>query len=348
MESAEGIPDILFLVLHESGVIIYTYPELGREQYIISSLLSATIALGEQISRGGEVAKMNIGDRVIITIKEDDIIYSLVLSREIEGLDKLLFSLVEIVKKDFPAEIVDGIVRSRDDTLGLTEQIESTINLFIRAIRLEKKEHIEVGLPFTDVYRIIGGNKLTKIFRCLVANKNIIVVGYDPISISKVLHVIPSIWPRQIEVIMAEEKMDISKIAPKDVPIVVICKRGMEKEIAEKIGNVTIIDFDVAHKKYKRDLISKKLEDALKLESEESKFLSIRNELHSLTSIIDDIRKILSESKGEITMEELKKKLEKNHPPEKIDYVLRVIEEEKSELLSRIKTPGKVLEEIFF
>jgi len=75
----------------------------------------------------------------------------------------------------------------------------------------------------------------------------------------------------------------------------------------------------------------------------------VKNELMSLISIVDDLRRILkSAGKEEITIDQLKTELYKKHPGEKVDYILRVLQEEKSHLIDSVKTPEKVLDEIFF
>ncbi len=346
----QEIPNIIFLVLHESGIIVYSYPNLGKEQYLLSSLISATMAIGEQISnREGEIASVTIGDRTVLAIRENDIIYALITTKHYAQMNKLLFLMIEETKKNFPAKIVDGIVRSKADTTLLDTRIESLITMHSKVLELEKRKPIETAeIPLTDVHRILGEYKFAKILRGLIADKNIIIMGYDPISIAKIIHTIIGLFPRPISFLTIEET-ELNRLNQVHPPAVIICRRGLEKKIVEKIGDTIILDFDKPIKKLKGDKLCDVLTQALRLEREESKVLMVKNELMSLISIVDDLRRILkSAGKEEITIDQLKTELYKKHPGEKVDYILRVLQEEKSHLIDSVKTPEKVLDEIFF
>jgi len=348
-ESMSGLPDTFFLVLHESGIIIYTYPDLGKEQYLISSLISATMALGDRVSgREGEIASVKIGDRTILAVKEKDIIYSLITTKKIVGAEKLLFSLVEETKKNFPVEIVDGVVRSKMDTAMLDTRISSLILLHIRVTEVARgEERREIHIPLPDAYKIIGAKRFVKILRLLIAGKNIIIAGYDPISIAKVLFIINNLYPRPIQILTMDEE-GINKLSSLGAQSIIIVRRGLEEKLASKLENYSILDFDKPLGKIKRDKLYEALDRILALGSEESRILAIKNELMSLVSIIEDMESILEKEERKLTLEELKKRLSKRHPADKVDYILRVLQDEKSRLLKQIKTPEKVLEEIFF
>ncbi|MEX0567956.1 MAG: hypothetical protein Q6363_002210, partial [Candidatus Njordarchaeota archaeon] len=166
------LPDILFIILHESGIVIYTYPPIKEQQYILSSLISAIFALSSQLSKKErDIVKMNISGRTLYGLREEDIIYSLLVSEKypIEG-NKTLIAMVDEVKKDFPAEMIDGIVKPKDDTTSIDTRLENILALSISRARLERYEpKISTGLSLHDVCQIAGKEKITKIYRCLIA-----------------------------------------------------------------------------------------------------------------------------------------------------------------------------------
>lgn len=344
------LPDILFIILHESGIVIYTYPPIKEQQYILSSLISAIFALSSQLSKKErDIVKMNISGRTLYGLREEDIIYSLLVSEKypIEG-NKTLIAMVDEVKKDFPAEMIDGIVKPKDDTTSIDTRLENILALSISRARLERYEpKISTGLSLHDVCQIAGKEKITKIYRCLIAGKNIVIVCYDISLVARVIHTVCQFWPEEIDIVPISEE-NIDKITKTEKTMIFIVGRDYEKRLSKILPDALFIDFDKPLKeKFKGDILISKIDKILKLESEESRNSMLRSEILSLCTILKDAEKIVSESKEEITIENLKKILAKKHPIEKVEYVVSILTSEKGKILSKIKTPEKILEDVF-
>ncbi|NIQ06386.1 MAG: hypothetical protein GWO20_11880 [Candidatus Korarchaeota archaeon] len=133
----QELPDILFLVLHEGGTLIYAYPPIGKQGHSLASLVSAISALGEQLlGKTEEVSHTSVGKYTVSFLQQGEVIYSLFISKKCEGdFRGLLLTLSDLVRSDFPAQISDGILEMEGGTEDLTRNIEGTIKTYRRLLK---------------------------------------------------------------------------------------------------------------------------------------------------------------------------------------------------------------------
>lgn len=336
----EEIPSIFFMVLHTSGNVIFTYPSLGKRKHTISSLVGAILALGDEVSEvTNEVGHTILGKREIFLIKEGEITYSLFVSQkaaEKQQIDNLLLMLVNILKSEFPAENDIGIKRASSLSKELENEIESIIERFMSETSYElSKESVET-LPLFDISQIMGRDKFTQVFRGLLAEKKVILLGYDPTLLVKLINSLEFFWSEKFKVVLGTDFDTIKD--EKNVFIIVF--RWMENEVREKVENATYIDLDASFMtQLESDFLLEKLDSILDLEREENKRTMLKNEIITLKTILNDVKKLLSKFEDGIHLEKLREKLGSKHPKEKVNYVLEVLINEGSPIAKKIRTP---------
>lgn len=334
----ELIEEIIFIVIHEGGVVIYVYPPQEEEKYLLSSLISAIFAIMDGVSsRENEVVQVSSKDKEMFAMKKGDIIYALFIPKEskING-NKLLLSFFKILNESFPAEIVDGLVKVRTDTRDIDLKIANMLRDHVE--KIEEKEL----LPLSDAVKILGIEKSAFLCRCLLARKNIVICGYDRRSIRKIVRSILYWWPKKIGICD-----DISEV-PNDRPLVFVLGKEDVDKIKSMGRDIVLLNLDKKlEEKIGKDYILVNLREVLHLKSEESISIKFKQEITALDAIVKSIEEITSKLEG-ITISELKKKLQEKYPKKKIDYVLDILVKEKSSLLKKIRTINKTLEEIFF
>jgi len=332
---------IIFIVMHEGGTIIYTYPSLKEEHYVLSPLVSAVFAMLEYISKTeNEIMYISTKDREMFALKRGEIIYALFVPKELKPYgDKILSSLIEVIEQDFPAEIIEGIVKVREDTSSLTLSIEKFLKEQLEEMLLAREER---PLPISDALRILGIEKAVKFYRGLIARKHIVMYGYDGSLIRRVVRTLLLCWPRPTPVYTKIEE------APKDMQIVIATEKGLVEKLKNVLIDAVYINFDEPLKeRFKKDYLLECIKQALNLESDESRIMKLKGDILALDAIVTDTEEIVGREK-EISIEDLKRELRQRHPLEKITYVLEVLAKEKSRIMERIRTPNKTLEEIFF
>lgn len=327
-------------MLHESGNVIFTYPSLGERSHVVSSLVSAIFTLGEEVSGVmTEVVHTTLGKREFFFMKERGIIYSLFVSKELGGkhdFDNLLLTLVDVVKSDFPANIEGGIVQARVHPKKLEHKIEATIEQFMIEEPYDVMREVEQSLPLPDLSQIMGKDKFVQVFRGLLAGKNVVIVGYDPTLILKVIRSISSFWPEHLKVVLGTE---LDKLKGEEKGFIATV-RWMEDEVREKLENATYIDLDSSFmKKLREDFLLEKLDEILELEQEESRKTLLKSERISLKTTLTDVKELLAETEGDIRLKTLRHQLSNQHPKEKVKYVLDVLINEESSIAENIRTP---------
>ena len=336
-----GDKNLIFLVMHEGGAIIYTYPPLEEEQYILSPLVSAVFAILEYISKTeNEVMSVSTKDKELFALKKGEVIYALFLSKDLKtyGSD-LLLSLIDIVDRDFPAEIVEGIVKVREDTSDLTLIIEKFLKSHLEAVLLAEKKK---PLPMSDALRIFGTKKAAKFYRSLIAGKRIVIYGYNSDLIYRVVRTLLLCWPEPLPICTNTGKV------PADRQVIVVVGREQVEVLRGCLKDAEYMDFDKPlREKIKKDYLLECIEQTLSLESDEARIMKLRGDILTLNAIVEDIMEAVEES-NEVSIDKLRRELQKKHPPEKVAYILEVLAREKSWIMERIRTPNKTLEEIFF
>lgn len=344
-EIKQGLPDILFLSLHESGNVIYSFPSLGSQQHVLSSLVSAIFSLGEEFGKVEDIARSDVGDRRLFFKKEGELIFSLFVSKQQEGrFEGLLSALADIVKEEFPGEIVSGMVQSQDDTSAMTQYIEQTIDAYLQK---PSKKEVKKGeeFPLSDLTSMMGKEKVIKAIKGFLTRKNLVVLGYDESLTTEIMERLASFWPSNIELAFGVEATHFQE----KTNLVIIAHQEQEEKMRKELRDAIFLDFDKPFKeRLKDDLLYNKLTEILELTSEESKISMLESELISLNTIIQDIREISSETDEKIPLKTLKKRLKKKHPSEKVNYVLNALVNEKDPLLEKIRTPADSLEETMF
>ncbi|NIQ05344.1 MAG: hypothetical protein GWO20_06340 [Candidatus Korarchaeota archaeon] len=198
-----------------------------------------------------------------------------------------------------------------------------------KASEEEKKE----SLPFRDLCSILGKKKLVKIVRGLFADKNVVLGGHNRTLILKMAYYIYSIWPQRLYV--TSESVSDSPQSDKQGILVV----GTEKlhELEKKAENSIFIELTKPLKdKLDDDLLLKKIDEILELESEKSKRDVLKDTILSFLSILEDTKEILGRSEKKITAKGLEEDLIKNRSPQEVKYLLRVLKEEGSSLMDHI------------
>jgi len=331
---------IIFVVMHEGGSIIYTYPPLREEQYILSPLVSAVFAILEHISETeNEMMSVSTKDREMFALKRGEIIYALFVSKDLKQYGgELLASLIEIINQDFPAEIIDGIVKVREDTSSLTSSIERFLKERLEKILARK----EKPLPLSDALRMLGIEKATKFYRGLIAKKHLVVYGYNSDLIRRIVRTLLLCCPFSLPVSTSPREI------PKDTQIILAINKDQAEQLKDRLIDAVFINFDEPLKeKIKKDYLLECIKQVLKLESDESRVMKLKEDILSLSAIVADIEKIIGREK-EVSIEKLRRELQQKHPAEKVAYVLEVLASEKSRIMEKIRTPDKTLEEIFF
>ncbi|NIW51909.1 MAG: hypothetical protein GWN17_06760 [Candidatus Korarchaeota archaeon] len=286
-----------------------------------------------------EVVHTTLGEREFFFIKEQGIIYSLFVSKELDGkqdFDNLLLTLVDVIKSDFPADIEGGIVEAKGHPKDLEKKIEATIEQFMIEEPYDVMRGVEQTFPLSDVSQILGKDNFVQVFRGLLAGKKVVVLGYDPSLILKVIHSITPFWPEHLKVVLGTE---LDKIKEEEKTFFVTV-RWREDEVRGKVENATYIDLDSSFKKkFEEDLLFEKLDEILALESEESRKSMLKSEIVTLKIIVNDVKELLAEAEGGLRLKTLRKKLSNKHPKEKVKYVLDVLINEESPMVENIRTP---------
>lgn len=336
------IPDILFIVLHESGNVVYTYPEIGDHSYVLSSLTSAIFSLGEELS--GEIMKVastNIGKRRLFFMKDNEVIYSLFVAEKYDGdFEGLLLALVSLVNSNFPAEIIDGLVKMKGETETLSKRINSTIEAYIDRPHFgEISDRKQISMLLTYACDIFDREKTVQLFRGLLANKKIVVIGYGTELISKVLRFLGSFWPEKLRLVPASE---INLFERDTGKVIFVAGRGKKEELKNKLENSIFIDFDnPPDNTLENDMLLEKVNEILDIERKETRRLMLEKELVTLNSIAKDIRKITSNSSEKIPIKKLREQLTKKHPQDKAEYVLNVLMNLETPVKEKIEAPKK-------
>lgn len=267
-EMSSEIPDILFITLHTSGNIIYTYPSLGGREHVLSSLVSAIFSLEEKFS--GEtygITKGELGKMRSLFKREGEIIYSLFVSNEYNrDFQDLLSKLVRIVDKEFPGEIVDGLIKVTGETNQLTKEIAKTINNYTTPQNIIENRGTEKKLSLTDIIKLMGKETLVKIFRGLLAEKTIVIFSYDHTLFSKIAQNIASYWPENIKITYGSEIISFKETDNN----LIIAKKKREEKIRKNTKEVMIIDYSqLSDEDLSEDMLLMKINKILKMEDKE-------------------------------------------------------------------------------
>lgn len=339
------IPDLLFIALHESGTILYIYPSLKTREHVLSSLVSAIFALEKKLAGEIEdVVKARMGDKKSFFLKKDKIIYSLIVSREYEtDFKEFLSTLAEMVEEKFPGEVVGGIIKIEGDMKELTETIEEIINTYLNKTYIRKFGESREPLSFSEILKILTPDTIIKIFRALLAQKNIVIFCYDQSFALRILHTLSSLWPEEVNLLSGFH----TEVLQKEENIIALTRKEKQNKL-KNFKNTLFIDFSKPEGELERDRLLKKMNEIRTIEHQERRQSILQKEISSLCEVIRKIKKLISKSETKLSLEEIKKKLRDSHPQERVEYILDVLIREDSPLLNKIQTPGKPLDETFF
>ncbi|NIQ06387.1 MAG: hypothetical protein GWO20_11885 [Candidatus Korarchaeota archaeon] len=254
--------------------------------------------------------------------------------------------MIDVVEESFPAEIIDGVVQTKNDTTQLTECIKATYKTY-----LVPKDSWECGSPnggdpsLLEFYQRVEPEKIVKMFRALLADKNIVLVDYDEMLASKLVSNIDEIWPERVELAPGSE---IDSSIHTEQKTIFTAGKGMEPCLEEKADNVMFVYSDRSMKgSLKGDRLLETMNEHFENGSKESINTILEDEIFSLNAIRNDIEKLISNADGDVSLKYLKKQLSKTYSPDTVTYELEVLAAENSPLLTNVKSSENPLEDLF-
>lgn len=339
-------PKIFFLVLHKSGDIIFSFPPTKTGGQVVSTLVGVISALEEQLSEMTPgVTSTTLGENMLYYVKNTGVTYSLFVPHELEGDFKgLLLTLIEKTKDNLSPKMLNGVGKLNNDTGELTEVISTTLDSYLKRTPFKEAsgKGEEISLP--NICKMIGVGKVVKIFRGLLAEKPMVVMGYNLPLVSRILHVLIRLYPENVRI---HHKFDKNLLKTKQHTIFIM-ERGNEASIKENTETLTFLDLDnPLEEQPNNGILFEKISQIPELESKKRRRSIVKSEVSSLYSIIDDSKKILARE-PELSQKELREKLLTSHPQDKVKYVLELLVEEKSPVIENLETSEKIVEELFF
>lgn len=173
--------NMLFSVIHTSGVIIYSYPYLNEEHILVSSLVAAINALVTNIVDDADhEMTMKFGDYHATCKVYDDVIYCFFSDKTFYRSSTVLDDLIEIVKQNFPAIINNDIVRVNDEKV---KALDAAIDLYLTTITDYVKD-VSLG-NFQALYKIWLLSKspnihiIKKVYEAIINGKTIFLFHED-------------------------------------------------------------------------------------------------------------------------------------------------------------------------
>ena len=239
--------NFLFTVIHKSGVIIYSYPYLNDEHVLVSSLISAIIALIDNIVNDTKHRgiQLKFGKYRATCRRDNDIIFCLFInnSKHFYEEDSMLNDLIKIVYQNFPTTISDNIVKIDDKR---SRELDAAIDLYIETL---ENYSVNISSSSRIVYRMWLLTKspnikiIKKIYQALLEGKIIFMFHRDLSIAYEFAEAIieSSIRPLEIRIIKPEDinVVDLTKQA-------IYVSKGAPKRKVSKIieSNVVFLNLE--------------------------------------------------------------------------------------------------------